>query len=96
MKLSYARAAVFVMASTSLLPASTCMPKHKVEEPPPAIEAPARPERPETPAPAPRESPRPPENRPRENPDGGAPEPRERPSPHNPLHEELQTRLARR
>ena len=97
MKLTYARAAVFAMAGSALLPASNCAPWGRPLEPrPPAIETPAQPVQRETPTPSPRESPRPPENRPREeNPDGGVPGNREHPSPSNPLHEELQTRLAK-
>ncbi|HSB46790.1 MAG TPA: hypothetical protein VLD37_02165 [Candidatus Bilamarchaeum sp.] len=81
MKLTYAGAAIIAVTGAVALRSCT---QYVPEPRPPATE---RPE----PA-VPKESP--PRREPKETPDGGAP--RERPSPGNPLHEELQTRLAMR
>jgi hypothetical protein len=104
MKPASSKAVLLSMGGAVLLGMKACSYFQPPDVRPPALEGPRLPvetprpaEAPESPAvkeaPPGRQAPEKPPERKRENPDAGAPE-RERPSPHNPLREELQTRLA--
>jgi hypothetical protein len=96
MKLSYAKAAVFTMASSSVFQASTCSYDRLPEPRTPAIETPQRPAKKESPPTGPELQEKAPDGPQEDNPDGGPPPRRERPGPHDPLGDELHTRLAMR